>query len=65
MIAYLLLRIAARLHSVNFPSLRLAELVGQSLFTRKTIHRIDRAPPVNPRKPKPKTPTTQLDFCYV
>ncbi|QEX17603.1 transposase [Hypericibacter terrae] len=65
MIAYLLLRIAARLHSVKIPSLRLAELVGQSLFTRKTIHRIDRAPPVNPRKPKPKTPTTQLDFCYV
>jgi putative transposase len=64
MIAYLLLRIAARLHSVKIPFLRLAELVGQSLFTRRTIHRIDRSPPVNPSKPKPKTPTNQLAFCY-
>ena len=64
MIAYLLLRIAARLHSVDIPFLRLAELVGQSLFTRRTIHRIDRPPPVNPSKPKPKTPTNQLAFCY-
>lgn len=64
MIAYLLLRIAARLHGVKIPLLRLAELVGQSLFTRRTIHRIDRPPPVNPSKPKPKTPTNQLAFCY-
>jgi putative transposase len=64
MIAYLLLRIAARLHGVKIPLLRLAELVGQSLFTRRTIHRIDRPPPVNPSKPQPKTPTNQLAFCY-
>ncbi|MGH6939746.1 IS4 family transposase [Hypericibacter sp.] len=64
MIAYLLLRIAARLHRVKIPLLRLAELVGQSLFTRRTIHRIDRPPPVNPSKPKPKTPANQLAFCY-
>ena len=64
MIAYLLLRIAARLHSVKIPLLRLAELVGQSLFTRKTFHRIDRPPPVNPSKPVSKVPANQLAFCY-
>ena len=65
MIAYLLLRIAARLHTVKIPLLRLAELVGQSLFTRKTFHRIDRSPPVNPSKPISKVPANQLAFCYV
>ncbi|QEX15218.1 transposase [Hypericibacter terrae] len=64
MIAYLLLRIGARLHSVKIPLLRLAELVGQSLFTRKTFHRIDRPPPVNPSKPSPKVPANQMAFCY-
>jgi IS4 transposase len=64
MIAYLLLRIAARLHTVKIPLLRLAELVAQSLFTRKTFHRIDRPPPVNPSQPIAKVPANQLAFCY-
>ena len=63
MIAYLLLRIAARLHRVKIPLLRLAELVGQWLFTRKNFHQIDRPPPVNPSKPTPKGPTNQMVFC--
>ena len=37
MIAYLLLRIAARMNCLNIPPLRFAELVRQSLFTRKPI----------------------------
>lgn len=64
MIAYLLLRIAARLHGIKIPMLRLAELVGQHLFARKRFHQIDQPPPVNPSKTIPKTNLNQLAFCY-
>lgn len=65
MIAYLLLRIAARLSAVTLPLLRLAELVGRCLFTRKLIAKIDKPPPVNPSKPQPKHSPGQLAFSYV
>jgi putative transposase len=64
MIAYLLIRLAARLNAMKIPMLRLAELVGQCLFIRKRFHQIDRPPPVNPSRPMPKTSTNQLAFCY-
>jgi putative transposase len=64
MIAYLLLRMAARFNQIKLPALRLIELVAQCLFIRKSLHQIDRPPPVNPAKPKPKTPVNQLAFCY-
>lgn len=64
MITYLLLRIAARINAVTMPPLRLAELVGQCLFTRKPIAKIDKPPPVNPSKPSPKSSPNQLAFCY-
>jgi putative transposase len=64
MIAYLLLRIAARLNALRMPALRLAELVGQFLFTRRPIAKIDKPPPVNPNKPKPRHSPDQWEFCY-
>lgn len=64
MIAYLLLRMAARFNQVKIPILRLIELVALCLFTRKQFHQIDQPPPVNPSKPKPKIPANQLAFCY-
>jgi putative transposase len=64
MIAYLLLRIAARINAVTIPALRLAELVGQCLFTRKLIAKIHKPPPVNPSAPAPKSSPNQLAFCY-
>jgi IS4 transposase len=64
MIAYLLLRIAARLNCLHMPALRLAELVCQFLFARRPIARIDKPPPVNPSKPKPRSSPNQLQFCY-
>src|SRR5262249_33931506 len=54
MIAYLLLRIAARLNGLTIPALRLAELIGQFLFARKPIARIGEPPPTYTRKPKPR-----------
>jgi putative transposase len=65
MIAYLLLRIAARLNGLNMLALRFAELVCQRLFMRKPIAEIDKPPPVNPSQPKPKFSPDQLGFAYV
>jgi len=64
MIAYLLLRIAARIHCVKMPALRFAQLISQLLFVRKPISQIDKPPLVNASKPKPKFSPDQLWFCY-
>jgi putative transposase len=64
MIAYLLLRMAARVNCIKMPALRLAELVCQRLFMRMPIAKIDKPPPVNPNKAKSKTSSDQLEFCY-
>jgi putative transposase len=64
MIAYLLLRIAARINCIKMSALRLAELIGQFLFTRRPIAEIDKPPPVNPSKRRPKASPDQWDFCY-
>ena len=64
MIAYLLLRIAARVNCVKMPALRLAELICQRLFMRRPIAEIDKPPPVNPTTPQPKFSPNQLAFCY-
>jgi len=65
MIAYLLLRIAARANCITMLPLRLAELVSQLLFTRRPIAAIDKPPPVNPSRPRPRNSSNQLEFCYV
>jgi putative transposase len=65
MIAYLLLRIAARAHGVKMPALRLAELVGQCLFSRRSIEQIHKPPPINPSKPMSRVSTGQMAFSYV
>jgi IS4 transposase len=64
MIAYLLLRIAARANCIKILPLRLAELVKQFLFTRRSIAAIDKPPPVNPSRPKSRNSPNQIGFCY-
>jgi len=64
MIAYLLLRIAARVNCVKMPALRLAELICQRLFMRRPIAEIDKPSPINPSKPQPRFSPNQLAFCY-
>jgi hypothetical protein len=64
MIAYLLLRIAARANCINMPALRLAELVGQLLFTRRALASIDKPPPINPSRSKCRIAPNQMEFCY-
>ena len=64
MIAYLLLRIAAQANCIKMLPLRLAELVGQLLFTRRSIVAIEKPPPVNPSRGKSRTCPDQWEFCY-
>lgn len=65
MIAYALLRVAARTHRIQIPILRLADLVTQCLFDRRPIAAIDKPPPVNPSVRQNKTSPNQLAFAYV
>jgi putative transposase len=64
MIAYLLLRIVARLHRLVMPALRLIELVSQRLFLRRPLAEIDKPPPVNPSQRQLNRSHNQLEFCY-
>ncbi|HYD50525.1 MAG TPA: IS4 family transposase [Terriglobales bacterium] len=64
MIAFLLLRLAARLHRLALQPIRFAQLVGQCLFLRKTIDHIDKPPPVNPSTALRKADPNQLCFDY-
>jgi len=64
MIAYMLLRIAARDNHVKIPTLRFAELIGARLFMRKEIAQIDKPPDVNPAKARPSHSPHQLAFQY-
>jgi putative transposase len=64
MIAYLLLRIAARVHRITMLPIRFAELVRQFLFTRRTLATITKPPPTNPSKRQLRTSPDQFEFCY-
>jgi putative transposase len=64
LIAYLLLRAAARLNSLRLPALRLAELVCQFLFARKHLATIDKPPRLNRNKSQQRASPDQLEFCY-
>lgn len=65
MIAYLLLRIAARVNCITMLPLRLAELVRLFLFTRRSIATITKPPPINPSNRLARTFPNQFEFCYV
>lgn len=64
LIAYLLLRIVARLNSLRLPALRLAELVCQFLFVRKHLATIDKPPPLNLNRSQQRASPDQREFCY-
>lgn len=64
MIAFALLRIAARSRRVTIPILRFTDLVTQCLFERRTIGAIDKPPPVNPAR-KTNFNANQIAFDYV
>ena len=64
MIAYLLLRIAARESRLIMPAIRFAGLVAASLFVRKSVAAIDRPPKVNSSAARDRASPDQISFCY-
>jgi putative transposase len=64
MIAYLLLRIAARANCIKMLPLRLAQLVTQHLFSRRDLAQIDKPPPINPSTRKDRRSPDQMEFAY-
>jgi IS4 transposase len=64
MIAYLLLRIAARQNCLKIPAIRLAELVACRLFIRTDLVDIDKPNRSNPSRAAPKCSPNQLAFRY-
>jgi len=64
MIAYALLRIAARRHCVRISILRFTDLVALCLFERRHLGAIDKPPPVNPSRPHCQNSQNQLSFTY-
>ncbi len=64
MIAYVLLRIAARQSQLKMPALRFAELVAGRLFTRTTIDQIDKPAVCNPTTARPRHSPNQMAFEY-
>jgi len=64
MIAYLLLRIAARTHRVIALPLRFAELVSHFLFTPRSIVDIGSSPPLHAGRRERTTHPDHRSFCY-
>jgi IS4 transposase len=65
MIAYLLLRIAARLHCLKVSIIRFAELVAYRLFSRIQIADIDKPNRSNPSRAAPRHSPNQLALFHV
>lgn len=64
MIAFVLLRLAARMQNVKLSPIRFAELVSACLMQRKSIAHIDRPPKLNPRPHQPQQRNRQLTLNY-
>jgi putative transposase len=64
MIAYLLLRLAARACRSQIPPIRFAVLVAACLLVRKPLLRIDKPPQVNASAARPRYSPDQMSLCY-
>jgi len=64
-IAYALLRLAARTHKVVHPILRFTSLVRAFLLERRDIAAIERPRPTNPGHKINKSSPNQMSFSYV
>jgi putative transposase len=64
MIAYILLRLAARENLVKIPIIRFAQLVAARLFLRIAIALVDKPPPVHPTRAPRHHSAHQLELAY-
>ena len=64
MIAYALVRIAARSHRAPQTILRYTQLIACCLFERRTLSAIEQPPPIHPHQRQPNSPPAQLRLAY-
>jgi putative transposase len=64
MIAYILLRLAARAVKTKFDILRFSELVGEFLFASRRLAAIDAPPPTHPSRKRDRSDPNQLVIRY-
>jgi IS4 transposase len=64
MIAYILLRIAARENLVKIPIIRFADLLASRLFMRARVFHIDKPPDIHPPKQRPNASQHQMELAY-
>jgi IS4 transposase len=64
MIAYILLRLAARENLLKIPIIRFAGLIAARLFLRTAIALVDKPPPVHPAHAMPKSSANQMELAY-
>jgi IS4 transposase len=64
MIAYALLRIAARVHKIKTPILRFVDLVCRYLLARRDIAAIEKPPPINPSKRQSNKVIGQAELAF-
>ncbi len=65
MIAYALLRLAAKTKKVAHSILRFTDLMRKFLFERRKLAAIEKPPAVNPNRKRDKSSPDQMSFCYV
>ena len=63
-IAYVLLRLAAKAARTKLDILRFTELIGVFLFHRRRIAAIDKPPPINPSRKRDRSHPNQIAFSY-
>jgi putative transposase len=64
MIAYALLRLAAKTKKVAHTILRFTDLVRKCLFDRRNLAAIDKPPAVHPNRKQDRNSPNQMSFCY-
>ena len=65
MIAYALLRLAAKTKKVAHSILRFTDLVRKFLFERRKLAAIEKPPPVHPNRKRDRNSPNQMSFRYV
>jgi IS4 transposase len=64
MIAFILMRIAAKLNQITMPMLRFAGLIKRCIFSRRPIAKLDKPPPLNPGTARSPINLDQFVFSY-
>ena len=64
MIAYILLRLAARTAKTKLDILRFTELVSVFLFARRRLAAIEKPPPIHPSRKRDQANPNQIAFHY-